>query len=83
MSVTQANRSGALPQHPVLQWSGRWGPTRTEGEADFIPVQGGCVLSVGLSGVGPVSKLLLSDVSPVSKLLWRSIERFSAFPERS
>ena len=59
-----------------LHWSARWGITRIEGEAEFIPAQGGCVLYLGLDGAGPLSRLLLATPFPLSRHLWRSVERF-------
>jgi hypothetical protein len=59
-----------------LAWSARWGITQIEGQAEFIPAQGGCVMYLGLDGVGTFSRLLLAPVLPLSWLLWRSVERF-------
>jgi hypothetical protein len=58
-----------------LSWSGRWGPARILGRADFIPVDGGCVVHLGLSGMGAMSKLMLS--SPLlERHLWRRVSSF-------
>jgi hypothetical protein len=59
-----------------LAWSARWGITQIEGEAEFIPAQGGCVMYLGLDGASTFSRLLLAPILPLSWLLWRNVERF-------
>lgn len=54
-----------------LHWSSRWGPARINGEADFIPAQGGCVMYLVMNGVGA-----LSHFPPISGLLSRAAERW-------
>jgi hypothetical protein len=63
-----------------LHWSTHWGLTRIEGEADFIPARGGCVLYLSLNGAGAFSRLLLAAPSPLSRQLWRSVDRFRLAP---
>jgi hypothetical protein len=59
-----------------LQWSARWGLARIEGEAQFIPAQGGCVLYLALRGASLASRLLLAPWLPFSGQLWRTVEKF-------
>lgn len=57
-----------------VRWSGRFGPARVYGQADFIPVQGGCVVYLAITAASGLSRLLLS--SPFERLVWRAAERF-------
>jgi hypothetical protein len=60
----------------AVRWYGCFGPARLYGQADFIPVQGGCVVYLGITAAGLFSELLLS--SPLERFVWRAAEHFRA-----
>jgi hypothetical protein len=62
-----------------VRWSERWGLARIYGQADFIPVQGGCVVHLAITGASSLSRLMLS--SPLERFFWRAAERFRPIAE--
>jgi hypothetical protein len=47
-----------------LHWRTRWGVFEIEGQADFIPAQGGCILYVKYAGLGFVPRFFLAVQRP-------------------